>query len=224
MAATPTPQNTAVTDAAKSSRSLPSRVVPPVELPASVDVLAAEAAALLGWHGQVLPEMTLLGRKVCVVARLRTDVHAERIAVDMPPVADRATVDTWTWPELAATAPAPAAEILGVIVVARHWRTAMASAVPFARYGEAAMVLPSPAIMTEDYVANCLPRARAYGLAVVTADPEAMIDMDLEGRTERVLLAEDPVSRWVNEMVYAELLATTEAEPEAEAEVAAEAE
>lgn len=220
MAATPTPQNTAVTDAAKSSRSLPSRVVPPVELPASVDVLAAEAAALLGWHGQVLPEMTLLGRKVCVVARLRTDVHAERIAVDMPPVSDRATVDTWTWPELAATAPAPAAEILGVIVVARHWRTAMASAVPFARYGEAAMVLPSPAIMTEDYVANCLPRARAYGLAVVTADPEAMIDVDLESRTERMLLDEDPVSRWVNEMVYAELLATTDAEPE----VAAEAE
>jgi hypothetical protein len=216
VAATPTPQNTAVTDAAKSSRSLPSRVVPPVELPASVEDLAREAAALLGWHGQVLPEMTLLGRKVCVVAKLRTDVHAERIAVGMPPVADRATVDTWTWPELAATAPAPAAEILGVIVVARHWRTAMASAVPFARYGEAAMVLPSPAIMTEDYVANCLPRARAYGLAVVTADPEAMVDVDLEGRTERILLAEDPVSRWVNEMVYEELLATAEVPAEAE--------
>jgi hypothetical protein len=190
---------------------MPSRVVPPIELPASVDELARAAAAQLGWNGIVLPETTILGRKVCVVAKLRTDVHAERIAMGAGPVADRATVDTWTWPELAGTAPAPAAEIVGVLAVARHWRTAMASAVPFARYGEAAMVLPSPAVLTEDYVGNCLPRARAYGLAVVTADPNAVVDLDLEGRTERVVLAEDPVSRLVNELVYDHLLRTAEA-------------
>jgi hypothetical protein len=189
---------------------MPSRVVPPIELPSSVDELARAAAAQLGWDGVVLPETTILGRKVCVVAKLRTDVHAERIAMGAGPVADRATVDTWTWPELAGTAPAPAAEIVGVLAVARHWRTAMASAVPFARYGEAAMVLPSPAILTEDYVGNCLPRARAYGLAVVTADPNAVVDLDLEGRTERVVLGEDPVSRLVNELVYDHLLRTAE--------------
>jgi hypothetical protein len=189
---------------------MPSRVVPPIELPASVDELARAAAAQLGWNGVVLPETTILGRKVCVVAKLRTDVHAERIAMGAGPVADRATVDTWTWPELAGTAPAPAAEIVGVLAVARHWRTAMASAVPFARYGEAAMVLPSPVVLTEDYVGNCLPRARAYGLAVVTADPNAVVDLDLEGRTERVVLAEDPVSRLVNELVYDHLLRTAE--------------
>ena len=209
-----TPQNTersTVAGGAKRSRSMPSRVVPPIELPASVDELARAAAAQLGWNGIVLPETTILGRKVCVVAKLRTDVHAERIAMGAGPVADRATVDTWTWPELAGTAPAPAAEIVGVLAVARHWRTAMASAVPFARYGEAAMVLPSPAVLTEDYVGNCLPRARAYGLAVVTADPNAVVDLDLEGRTERVVLAEDPVSRLVNEVVYDHLLRTAEA-------------
>ncbi|MCR6486221.1 hypothetical protein M8542_25675 [Amycolatopsis sp. OK19-0408] len=209
-----TPQNTersTVAGGAKRSRSMPSRVVPPIELPASVDELARAAAAQLGWNGVVLPETTILGRKVCVVAKLRTDVHAERIAMGAGPVADRATVDTWTWPELAGTAPAPAAEIVGVLAVARHWRTAMASAVPFARYGEAAMVLPSPVTLTEDYVGNCLPRARAYGLAVVTADPNAVVDLDLEGRTERVVLAEDPVSRLVNELVYDHLLRTAEA-------------
>lgn len=208
-----TPQNTersTVAGGAKRSRSMPSRVVPPIELPASVDELARTAAAQLGWTGVVLPETTILGRKVCVVAKLRTDVHAERIAMGAGPVADRATVDTWTWPELAGTAPAPAAEIVGVLAVARHWRTAMASAVPFARYGEAALVLPSPAVLTEDYVGNCLPRARAYGLAVVTADPNAVVDLDLEGRTERVVLGEDPVSRLVNELVYDHLLRTAE--------------
>jgi hypothetical protein len=193
---------------------MPSRVVPPIELPASVDELARAAAAQLGWNGVVLPETTILGRKVCVVAKLRTDVHAERIAMGAGPVADRATVDTWTWPELAGTAPAPAAEIVGVLAVARHWRTAMASAVPFARYGEAAMVLPSPAVLTEDYVGNCLPRARAYGLGIVTADPNTVVDLDLEGRTERVVLAEDPISRLVNEVVYDQLLRVAEAPAE----------
>jgi hypothetical protein len=207
-----TPQNTerSVAGGAQRSRSLPSRVVPPIELPASVHHLAQAAAAQLGWNGVVLPQATILGRKVCVVAKLRTDVHAERIAMGAGPVADRATVDTWTWPELAATAPAPAAEIVGVLAVARHWRTAMASAVPFSRYGDAAMVLPSPAVLTEDYVGNCLPRARAYGLAVVTADPNAIVDLDLEGRAERIVLAEDPISRLINELVYDQLLRTAE--------------
>ncbi|KZB86413.1 hypothetical protein [Amycolatopsis regifaucium] len=210
MAATPNMESSTVAGGAKRSRSLPSRVVPPIELPASVEELSRKAAVLLGWNGIVLPETTVLGRKICVVARLRTDVHAERIAMGMGPVVDRATVDTWTWPELAATAPAPAAEIIGVLAVARHWRTAMASAVPFARYGEAAMVLPSPAVLTEDYVGNCLPRARAYGLAIVSADPNAVTDLDLEGHNERMILDEDPVSRLVNEIVYDQLLRATE--------------
>ncbi len=216
MAATPNMESSTVAGGAKRSRSLPSRVVPPIELPASVEELSRKAAALLGWNGIVLPETTVLGRKICVVARLRTDVHAERIAMGMGPVVDRATVDTWTWPELAATAPAPAAEIIGVLAVARHWRTAMASAVPFARYGEAAMVLPSPAVLTEDYVGNCLPRARAYGLAIVAADPNAVTDLDLEGHNERMILDEDPVSRLVNEIVYDQLLRSTEAPAEVE--------
>ncbi|WP_414943509.1 hypothetical protein [Amycolatopsis sp. cmx-11-32] len=216
MAATPNMESSTVAGGAKRSRSLPSRVVPPIELSASVEELSRKAAALLGWNGIVLPETTVLGRKICVVARLRTDVHAERIAMGMGPVVDRATVDTWTWPELAATAPAPAAEIIGVLAVARHWRTAMASAVPFARYGEAAMVLPSPAVLTEDYVGNCLPRARAYGLGIVAADPNAVTDLDLEGHNERMILDEDPVSRLVNEIVYDQLLRATEAPAEVE--------
>jgi hypothetical protein len=195
-------------DAVVTGRSFPTRVVPPVELPASTSFLAGEAAARLDWTGVVLPEVTMLGRKVSVVARLRTDVHAERIAVGAGPVTDRATVATWTWPEFATTAPEPAAEIVGVLAVARHWRTAMASAVPFARYGEAALVLPASAIFTKDYVDNCLPRARSYGMAIVSADADALVEKDLEGRSERLVLPEDAVSRWINEVVYEQLLAS----------------
>jgi hypothetical protein len=195
-------------DAVVTRRSFPTRVVPPVELPASTSFLAGEAAARLGWDGVVLPEVTMLGRKVCVVAKLRTDVHAERIAMGIGPVTDRATVATWLWPEFAVMAPEPAAEIIGVLVVARHWRTAMASAVPFARYGEAALVLPGSAVLSQDYVDHCLPRARNYGIGIVSADTDAVVTRDLAGNAERLTLPEDAVSRWMNEMVYEQLLAS----------------
>ncbi|MBN6035515.1 hypothetical protein [Amycolatopsis sp. 195334CR] len=202
-----TPGEVAVTGGANGTRSLPSRVVPPHQLPSTPDELATEAAAKLGWHGVVLPEIRLLGRKVNLVARLRTVAHAERIAMGVAPVTDRAVVDTWTWPEFVASAPAAAVEIVGVLSVQRHWRTGLAALVPFARYGETAMVLPSAATLTEDYVDNCLPRARTYGMAVLTADEEAAVETDLLGHSERLLVTGDPISRWVNEVAYELLLA-----------------
>ncbi|MQA11402.1 MAG: hypothetical protein GEU98_23195 [Pseudonocardiaceae bacterium] len=207
---TGTPGRIAETGASQEVKPLPTRVVPPVELPARTEQLAVDAAARLGWEGTMLPEMKLLGRRVCVVAELRPDVHAERICLGAEPMTDRATVSTWVWPELADTAPSPAVHIRGVLSVTRHWRTALASIVPFARYGEAAMVLPAEVAFTDDYVANCLPRARTYGVGIVTADQDAKIDMDLPGRVERMVLDEDAVSRWVNELVYEQLLATVE--------------
>lgn len=202
------PGHIAMTSGANGTRSIPGRVVPPVELPSDADDLARRAAPLLGWQGCVLPQMTLFGRRVFVVARLRPDTHAERIATGVGPVTDKATVATWTWPELARIAPQPAVRISGVLAVARHWRTGMAATVPFARYGEAAMVLPSSATMSHDYVDHCLPKARMYGLGIVNADVNAQVDLDLGCTDDRITLGDDEVWRWVEEMVYEQLLAT----------------
>lgn len=195
-------------DAVVTRRSFPTRVVPPVELPASTSFLAGEAALRLGWDGVVLPEVTMLGRKVCVVAKLRTDVHAERIAMGIGPVTDRATVATWIWPEFEVMAPEPAAEIIGVLAVGRHWRTAMATAMPFARYGDAALVLPGSAVLSEDYVDNCLPRVCSCGIGIVSADTDAVVTRDVPVDPARLKLPGDAVSRWMNEMVYEQLLAS----------------
>lgn len=182
------------------------RILPPVELPASVERLAAMAAARMGWQGTVLPEMTLLGRRVIAVARLDTVAHAERICLGMPPVLDRTTVSTWTWQEFAATAPPPAAELVGVLGVARHWRTGLASAAPFARYCETGVVLPWSVAMTQDYLVGCLPRARRYGISVITADPDGDVNLDQIGRREIIPTEPSAFTRWVNEQVYQRLL------------------
>nr|WP_042184060.1 hypothetical protein [Kibdelosporangium sp. MJ126-NF4] len=177
-----------------------------VDLPAPDDELASDAVAQLGWPGVALAPMTLLGRRVSLVAELLPDAHAERICLGQAPVTDRATVSTWVWPEFQGQVPAAAVRIVGVLAVVRHWRTGLAALAPFARYGDTAMVVPSSVVLTHDYLANCLPRARNYGIAVVSADPDNGVELDLPGRNDKVPAGIDAVSRWVNEVAYERVL------------------
>ena len=200
-----TPARIADTD---DARALSATAVPVPELPGSVEELAASAAARLGWHGVVLPEMVLMGRKVIVVAELLADAHAERLCLGAAPETDRTTVSTWVWPEMDGRVPPAAVRIVGVLAVARHWRTALASAVPFARFGNAAAVLPTSVVFTHDYLANCLPRVRRYGVSVLLADEELQLSTDVAGRNETVPVEDTATTRWVNELVYERVLAT----------------
>lgn len=200
-----TPARIADTD---DARGLSATAVPVPELPGSVEELAASAAVRLGWHGVVLPEMVLMGRKVIVVAELLADAHAERLCLGAGPETDRTTVSTWVWPEMDGRVPPAAVRIVGVLAVARHWRTALASAVPFARFGNAAAVLPTSVVFTHDYLANCLPRVRRYGVSVLLADEELQLSTDVAGRNETVPVEDTATTRWVNELVYEQVLAT----------------
>jgi len=200
-----TPARIADTD---DARALSATAVPVPELPGSAEELAASAAVRLGWHGVVLPEMVLMGRKVIVVAELLADAHAERLCLGAAPETDRTTVSTWVWPEMDGRVPPSAVRIVGVLAVARHWRTALASAVPFARFGNAAAVLPTSVVFTHDYLANCLPRVRRYGVSVLLADEELQLSTDVAGRNETVPVEDTATTRWVNELVYEQVLAT----------------
>ncbi|MEU4801457.1 hypothetical protein [Actinosynnema sp. NPDC023587] len=190
------------------ARALSSIAIPVPELPGSAEELAAAAAMRLGWHGVVLPEMVLMGRKVIVVAELLADAHAERVCLGTGPESDRTAVSTWVWPEMDGRVPPAAVRIIGVLAVARHWRTALASAVPFARFGNAAAVLPSSVAFTHDYLGNCLPRVRRYGVSVLLADEACELSTDVAGRNETVPVEDTATTRWVNELVYEQLLTT----------------
>jgi hypothetical protein len=188
--------------------AVPSPLVPSVELPAQADELAATAARELGWQGVVLPEMKLLGRRINLVAQLMPDAHAERICLGQRPEVDRATVSTWVWPEFTGRVPEPAVRIVGALAVARHWRTGLVNAVPFLRYCDAAVVLPMSVVITNDYLVNCLPRARAYGVGLCSAEPGPEITLDLAVRGDRAPAGVDGTHRWINELAYEQLLAS----------------
>lgn len=193
----------------KDVRLCTTRTQPELGLPASVGALADLAVEPLGWPGSVLSPVKLLGRRVVPVAELVPDAHAERLCVGSAPVLDRAEVATWVWPEMDDRVPPPAARVTGVLAPARHWRTALTAAVPFARFTSTAIVVPRSVSDAEDFVSTCLIRARQFGVAVLSADAEG-VRVELEGRSfeDAPPVEHTAVSRWVNEVAYEQLLAS----------------
>jgi hypothetical protein len=181
-----------------------------VEVLSAPDHLARAAASALGWDGMVLPPMVLLGRRVVVVANLLADVHECRIRSGWRPVTDRVTVSTWDWPEMQQFVPPPAVRLSGIIAPARHWRTGLTSAAPFAGLCPTALLLPAHIARNVE----CLTHAEYYGPTVLAAagphdvDPDA-VDVVHVGRRTRAVETTPLTTtiRWVYEMVYDRLLA-----------------
>lgn len=196
-----------MTDLIRISAALPASrppVMPPVDLPPLPDQFAQQAVTELGWDGIVLPPMTLLGRRVMVVAEPLLDVHFDRLASGWTPATDRMTVGMWSWPEFAHQAPEPAVQINGVLAPGRHWRTALTYASPFAGLAPSALLLPPGPAREPD----CLIQADHYGVAVLaTAEPD-LVDLVQPGRPGRgTTSCSGTIVRWVHEVVYDRVLA-----------------
>lgn len=185
------------------------RTTDTAEILAAPDHLARAAAGALGWEGVVLPPVVVLGRRVVAVANLIGDVHERRVTTGWGPVTDQTSVFTWDWPEMRHLAPAPAVQLRGIIASARHWRTGLTSAAPFAGLCPTAVLLPAHIARNVE----CLAHAEYYGPTVLAAagpydvDPEA-VDVVHVGRNRPVAAGcPTATSRWVHEMVYDRLLA-----------------
>jgi hypothetical protein len=153
--------------------------------------------------------MVLLGRRVVVVANLLGDVHERRLRSGWRPVTDRVTVSTWDWPEMQQFVPPPAVRLSGIIAPARHWRTGLTSAAPFAGLCPTALLLPAHIARNVE----CLTHAEYYGPTVLAAagphdvDPDA-VDVVHAGRARAVVpTCLTTTTRWVYEMIYGRLLA-----------------
>ncbi len=180
-----------------------------VEVLSAPDHLARAAVDALGWDGVMLAPIVLLGRRVVVVANLIDEVHEQRISSGWSPVTDRVSVSTWNWPEIQHLVPPPAVSLCGVIAPARHWRTGLTGAAPFAGLCATALLLPAHIARNVE----CLTHAEYYGPTVLAAagpldvDPEA-VDVVHAGYPGPITTSRPAAtSRWVHELVYDRLLA-----------------
>jgi hypothetical protein len=179
-----------------------------VEILSAPDYLACAAADALGWDGVVLPPMVLLGRRVVVIAKLISDVHERRINSGWGPVTDRVSVSTWDWPEMHHLVPTPAVQLSGILAPARHWRTGLTGAAPFAGLCPTALLLPAHIARNIE----CLTHAEYYGPTVLAAagphdvDPDAVDVVHVGRPCPAAITRPTATTRWVHEMVYDRLL------------------
>lgn len=144
--------------------------------------------------------MLLLGRRVIPVASLLPHTHRARVTAGLDPMLDRATVATWTWPELRHQSPPPAVKLNGVLAPAKHWRTGMAAVAPFLGMCPTAVILPT--WCARDTVN--LTDADFRGVGVLTPHGGG-VDVVYPGRPHPPG-GETPVTRWALEAVYHQFL------------------
>ena len=169
------------------------------EVTEQLSKLIQSAATALGWDGTVVGPVTILGRRVGVIAELDPEVHAQRQASGWPPVVDRFEVAQWDWPELAAQVPAPAVRVAGVIAPAKHWLTGLFRAAVFARSWPTAVLLP------RDYARICVPPAVQYRVGVLgVTSGEVDVLRECPRPPDRSWLP--ATERWALEVVYDALL------------------
>jgi len=102
------------------------------------------AVELLDWQGIVIPELDLLGDRVCIVASLYEPEHERRQAAGLHALADPWLLELDEGPssERQARWRASPVHLVGVLVWRRTWRSALTTASGFAAFGARAVVLP----------------------------------------------------------------------------------
>lgn len=192
-----------------SSRAAPAGTLPP-RATADPSRLAAAAAAL-GWAGQVLPGVRLLGSRVAAVLAVDAGAHERRRRAGCAtPVSDVDTLAVWEWPQARDVCPPPVVRLLGVLVPAgRSWSAAAATACRWAGFGATAILLPSDEA-TELCRLECGYAGIAItGLAAGDGGPAGgpavrLLQPGRPGRSERS--RRRTLDRWVEEQLYGRLL------------------
>ncbi|MFF1612925.1 hypothetical protein ACFVYA_34590 [Amycolatopsis sp. NPDC058278] len=154
----------------------------------------------LGWDGVVVPDITLFGRQVSVLALVDGEAHALRLRQGIAPVTDRTTVALWEWPEL--SAPPSAARLSAVIATGPRWQTGMTAVSGFAGFASTMLLLEQ-----NDAVPRaCLTAAERYGVWVLRSGRSGVV-VDHRGRMGPVVSSRPTtVTRWTEELVYARIL------------------
>jgi hypothetical protein len=165
----------------------------------------AQAVTSMGWGGVVIGDMTLFGQRVMVVAEVDARAHEERVASGWAPVTDRMSVALWDWPEHRDSMPPSAVSLRGVIARGQRWQRALAAAGGFVGFCSTAIMLDQEREPNQ----HCLMTAHLRGVAVLTLSRHGEAPVLAQaGRVGPVETARpSALSRWVEELVYARLLA-----------------
>ncbi|WP_026066342.1 hypothetical protein [Actinoalloteichus spitiensis] len=157
-----------------------------------------QAATALGWRGQLITEVAVLGQRVSALVRVREDVHRWRMENGWPPEPDPSWFRSWFEPELHDQIPVPAVDLVGVLVTESRAGRALRSCGTLMTLAPCAVVLPSS--QTSDPWP--LVELDFYGIGVVTIDEEgdASVAISPEDRSQE--FGGSVFGRWLLELLY----------------------
>lgn len=158
----------------------------PVELRTATDAL--------GWSGTVVPQVKVLGVWADLVVRVDHAAHAARQASGHGPMLESDVLAMWEWPE-ARRAP-EVVRLVGLLVGGTSWRRALTSACRLAGFGPVAIV------GVDDE--RCRLECSYFGVGLIGVDG-ALVEAGRSGRSEGA--RRRTLDRWVEESVYARLIA-----------------
>ncbi|MGW3467232.1 hypothetical protein ACWDKQ_01870 [Saccharopolyspora sp. NPDC000995] len=160
------------------------------------------AARALGWDGQLIPDVEVLGARFAAVARIRRDVHEWRSHHGWGPELNPTWFRSWSEPCMHDHVPVAAVDLLGLLVPVSRARHALHACGTLLTLAPCAVVLPpdtayKPLRMLElDY----------YGVGVVNAGFEGPAELVVAPEDRTAEFGSSMFGRWLLEVLYSRIL------------------
>jgi hypothetical protein len=161
-------------------------------------------AALLKWSGTAIPELSLFGDRVCVVASLNASEHERRKATGLGVLTNPWLLELEEGPCEGQPAQwlASPVSIAGVLAVRKTWRPALTAAAGFAAFCPRAVVLPP----RQAYSRRLSLEAAVRGVGVVARDADGLSVVQPPALGAVASSRRSLVHRLVEETVYERLV------------------
>lgn len=149
----------------------------------------------LGWRGEILADVRILGVTVDAVMAVDRRAHHARRSTGQGPVLDYDTLKMWEWPEWDAPRVPEVIRLVGCLSRGRSWRKALSGAARLRGFASSAIAVP-------EAPQECRLEAQLRGVGVlVTAGGAGQVvepaASDRAPGTKRRVL-----DRWVEECLY----------------------
>lgn len=152
-------------------------------------------AEVLGWRGELLADVRILGVTTDAVVSVDRRAHDARQAASQGPVLDYDTVSMWEWPEWDSPRAPEVIRVIGFLRRGRSWRQALTGAARLRGFASAAIVVPQP---TEECRLEC--QMRGIGVLASAGGFVQVIEPAAAGRAP--CASRRVMDRWVEECLY----------------------
>jgi hypothetical protein len=160
------------------------------------------SARALGWDGQLIPDVEVLGARFAAVARIRHDVHQWRSHHGWEPELNPSWFRSWSEPSTHDQLPVAAVDLLGLLVPVSHTRYALRSCGTLLTLAPCVVVLPP----NHPYKALSMLELDYYGVGVVNAGFEGPAELVVAPEDRTAEFGSSMFGRWLLEVLYSRIL------------------